>query len=286
MYFIVSQKDSLANPYSAQLVLDEDTKQRHEKYLVLQEDLEKIKNLGSMLGSEYNFRNTQSENIYDDSTRQESHERFRDKKKTIIEDILRTQPDDDGDNIEKSKRDMKDQIKHVEYLQSFSFDIPRNLETTGKLSHKIHYLMDEALSDIGLRNILSTDFWISVLVLLVAIWIRAYLHSFGSWLYLMLFGINISTITPMMYVPRLILDRYGIKVEYAATSATHEIGSILIGNLFNTFVFTGLVLLTRVLQQCVDHSPALFYKFISSYGIATTFDGLLLAVMDITLLVT
>jgi len=47
LYFIIQRRDTLANPYSVQLVLDEDSKQRHEKYIEVNRDDELDKSTDS-----------------------------------------------------------------------------------------------------------------------------------------------------------------------------------------------------------------------------------------------
>lgn len=48
LYFTIERRDTLAIPNSVKLVLDEETKQRHEKYMLLEEqkeDKDSIENL-------------------------------------------------------------------------------------------------------------------------------------------------------------------------------------------------------------------------------------------------
>jgi len=60
---------------------------------------------------------------------------------------------------------------------------------------------------------------------------------------------------------------------------------ILLGNIFNTAIFAILQLMAKFLQRVLKAAPKLFYKFVSSYGLATIFDFALVGALDLFLLV-
>ena len=61
---------------------------------------------------------------------------------------------------------------------------------------KIKYIFDEALSDLGFHNANGADFWISVIVLLFALWLRMYTHYLGSYIFLQICGIEVYKFDP------------------------------------------------------------------------------------------
>lgn len=91
-------------------------------------------------------------------------------------------------------------LTKARHFDQYSFSVPHiELKADTLVSKKFKYILDEALSDLGFRNIMSIEFWISLIILLLTIWIRAYLHTFGSWILLKMGGIPVSHFDTMMY---------------------------------------------------------------------------------------
>jgi hypothetical protein len=74
-------------------------------------------------------------------------------------------------------------------------------------------------------------------------------------------------------------------MQYAPKGVGDEVGVILVGNLFNTVLFGVLTLFAWGLQKMLERAPSLFYKIVSSYGLVTIFDFVLIAIVDGLLLV-
>ena len=124
-----------------------------------------------------------------------------DKKRDLIEDILKTQSDEEDVqelHIDPNKPITKMEFKKPEDYLQYTFHIPQSLESNSQLASKLFYVIDEAIADLSISKIFTTDFWLSLAVLILAAWIRAYLHSFGSWLFLVIAGVSVSTFSPMM----------------------------------------------------------------------------------------
>ncbi len=104
-----------------------------------------------------------------------------------------------GQEAEKAKRKHK-RLTKPRHFDEYSYHIPHiELKSGVIVSQKVRYIMDEALSDLGFRNVMSIDFWISLIILLLTMWIRAYMHTFGSWIILKLTDTPITEFEPMMY---------------------------------------------------------------------------------------
>lgn len=185
MYFALNRKEELANPYTVQLILDEDTKQRHEKYIQEHEkkaiEQEELSNLKL--------------EIIEDSSRENLNENPT--KKDIIEDILKT----DSDAEEKKKKgDVKKShfsCKPEELLQ-YSYHIPRGVEKPGKVVQRFRYLFDEMITDLGFKFLYIEDFFISLLIFLFCAWIRGFIHQGASYIMLLFLQVSISTFYPTM----------------------------------------------------------------------------------------
>lgn len=103
------------------------------------------------------------------------------------------------------------------------------------MDKKFRYILGEAVLELGLSGYNASEFWISLIILLLALCIRAFTHTFGSWLILIICGVDINYIT------------WGIKIEYSPTNVGHEIGVLLCGNLFTTLVFGLFILALYIL---------------------------------------
>lgn len=127
-----------------------------------------------------------------------------DKKKDIIDDLLKSPSDIEDEEEEakdKQKKRKRKRLAKARDFDEYSYNIPHiELKSNVVVSQKLMYILNEALSDLGFNNILSVNFWLSLIILLLAMWVRAFLHIFGSWLMLEMLGIPVTTFTPMMYL--------------------------------------------------------------------------------------
>ncbi len=85
----------------------------------------------------------------------------------------------------------------------------------------------------------------------------------------------------LLFLLNLFHVRYGFKTRYTATVIGQEVGVILVGNMFNTLIFCILAFFALGLQKLIERAPKLVYKIVSSYGIATVFDFILVGILDV-----
>lgn len=133
------------------------------------------------------------------ANRSQTFQQPMEKKKNVTGEIPKAHSDRD-ENEEGDKEDSEHpRLLKPSHFDEYSFNIPHiELKSNVVVSQKLYYMLNEALSDLGFRNIKSVDFWLSLIILLLAMWIRAYLHAFGSWLMLIMIGIPVTSFTPMM----------------------------------------------------------------------------------------
>ena len=111
------------------------------------------------------------------------------------EDIPR---EHDPKEEKKTKRKHKKLIKPGDF-DEYSFVLPHiELESDAVVGRKFRYVINEALSDLGFHDLCSIDLWITILILIMILWVRAYLHTFGSWAFLKIAGTPINVFDPMM----------------------------------------------------------------------------------------
>ncbi len=116
-------------------------------------------------------------------------------------EILHSASEDEGssaDELEETE-DPPERLAKPRDFDQYTYHIPHvELSTTAAVGHKLRYVVDEALADLGFYNIMSTEFWMSLAILLLAMWVRAYMHGVGSWILLKLAGTPVNSFDPMM----------------------------------------------------------------------------------------
>ncbi len=126
------------------------------------------------------------------------------RKKEIIDQLLNAGPDsessDEASQDEgEEKESERERLKKPRDFDQYTYHIPHvELNSAVLVSQKIRYIADEALADLGFQNVLSAEFWMSLVTLLLAMWIRAYMHSLGSWFLLKLAGTSVTSFATMM----------------------------------------------------------------------------------------
>jgi len=58
------------------------------------------------------------------------------------------------------------------------------LTTLDGLCSKLLYLKTELFADMGLQNYHTTEFWVTLAIVITMTWIRMYVHFIGQYLYL------------------------------------------------------------------------------------------------------
>ncbi len=127
-------------------------------------------------------------------------------KAEIVRNLLKSEESDDEneDDIAGDKEkfylgiqnpDDYDQYSYackiiILYLKVSRRNEVRSLHMT---SQKLNYILDEVLADLGFTNACSVEFWLSLIILFLAMWIRLYIHYFGSWIYLKLAGVPVTS---------------------------------------------------------------------------------------------
>ena len=115
---------------------------------------------------------------------------------------MKTQSDDEENApmpIDPRKMSIKSKFNKPEDFFPYTFNIPQKTDEDRSFSSKLFYVLDEAVADLGLRKIFTFNFWFAFFFFVLAVWIRAYLHGFGSWIFLVLANVSISAFNPLLY---------------------------------------------------------------------------------------
>ena len=139
---------------------------------------------------------------------------------------------------------------------------------------KLRLLLHEALGDLLPAMWGSLDFVVTVLVLLVALWVRAWLHYLAQYLYLAAYGAPVFAFQ---------LQALQISFKYMSSSLPQavEVGLVAIGPLALNVFFLGVCLAGGLFHALAGFIPDACSKFVACFGLASVLDPLLVLVVDL-----
>lgn len=138
---------------------------------------------------------------------------------------------------------------------------------------KLRFLQSELVADLHPGSITTFEFWVQAALLIIALWLRIYIHFLGQWLYLRSLRIPVYSFTPLAYACTL-------KYVAAALPNEVEIGTVILGPLSVTVIFVVFMALCWVTQKAVGFFPEVPSRFIALFGIAAVLDAPLIAAFD------
>jgi len=274
LYFSLEPREPLTNPYTTQLDLDNEEHQKIAQVLEVGEDDE-------IQGRKFSINDG---GRYAQVSPHEQHESsmivpYAEKTDLInnnvrIAELLRDETEEDEfDNTHEGKKAYMPLVNPEDY-DAYTYHIPRiEIKSRVAFTNQVAYIVDEVLADLGFRNVLSFEFWMSAIILLLCMWGRAYVHPFGSWIFLKANSIPVTSFTALLY---------GFDLEYPMTTIGIEIGVTLCGNVMVTFSFLFFIFLCWFLERYIHGTPVFMYRVVASYGIAVVADFVLLAVVDLS----
>ncbi|KAJ8020621.1 hypothetical protein HOLleu_40259 [Holothuria leucospilota] len=176
-----------------------------------------------------------------------------------------------------NQKKKRKKLTHLEELDTHSFAVQQPFSTKGHLERKGHekiqYVSRQILSEMGLSQWRSREFWTLVLLLCLIFFIRMYLHYIGQWAFLNIIGIPVSSFD---FYP------YTVSLNYQSSllHTREEVAVVIFGPATNVFILILLVLACWITQKTVGNFPDLFCKFIMVYAILTFLDPILIAIVD------
>jgi hypothetical protein len=100
----------------------------------------------------------------------------------------------------KSAPNKKGSLYTPNAYDEYTFNVHHiDLKSGALVLHKLYYVVNEALSDFGFYSLSSLNFWISFIILIAILWIRFYIHTFGSWIFLKMTGTGINAFDSTLY---------------------------------------------------------------------------------------
>ena len=142
----------------------------------------------------------------------------------------------------------------VQQLDGYAYAMAQPQTTGLKSRHlkpsvrKMRFVKHELLADLALGTATSLTFWIQVILLIIAFYLRIYVHYLGQWLYLRALRVPVFDFRPTPYSAVLKYVADSLPTEY-------EIGMVTIGHLSVLAVFAVLMAFAWACQKVGGHYP-------------------------------
>jgi len=171
-------------------------------------------------------------------------------------------------------------LTDIHEMEMFNISITQDPSLTNKpapdriMRRKMIYLYEELIEDLGGNSLFTVEYWLTVLVLLSAVWMRMYFHYMGQWLLLKLYSV------PLFGFKTGSLE---IIIKYTSSNITTwlEVLVVAVGQVFNTLILAFCSFCCYLLSRAVGRTPEIISKFVLSFGVATILDPVLILFVDL-----
>mmetsp|Transcript_8737 Transcript_8737/g.32289 ORF Transcript_8737/g.32289 Transcript_8737/m.32289 type:complete len:1033 (-) Transcript_8737:331-3429(-) len=139
------------------------------------------------------------------------------------------------------------------------------------------YLTKAVLTDMGISSftsIFTREFWVSAFLFILSFFIRQYMHYFGQFVLVWIFGVP-----SVQYYPNVLY----VELDYQALylNLFQEILVVAGGVATNTLFFAVFIIAIHLLQKLHINVPAFASKMCVMYGVATFLDPFLVLLSDV-----
>lgn len=198
LYFYVRRKDSIGKSYLENLIMDSNTELTYRKKSNTGKPLNAVKVSDSSYCKDYELEVV--------SVAKNEEEAFTARDTSLLQTTDRLISDEPKQVLieepkqkRKKRKDKYEKLIGPSDFDKYTYNIPHiELKSDTIVKRKFRYVMYEALSDLGFYNLRSSEFWISLLILLIVLWIRAFIHTFGSWIILKITGVSTDEFEPRL----------------------------------------------------------------------------------------
>ncbi|XP_028404973.1 uncharacterized protein LOC114527499 isoform X2 [Dendronephthya gigantea] len=174
----------------------------------------------------------------------------------------------------------KRKMTHLEELEQHTYSVKSRWSNKGRIPRrgreKMQYIGRQFLSELGLSQWRSREFWAMILMLILTWFIRIYAHYGGQWIYLTAIFIPINKFEFLPYTTSL---------NYQSTllQTRQEISLVVLGPFTNIIIFCCMVFLSWLMQRLFGRFPSILSRFVMAYGINTLLDPVWVLVVDTAL---
>jgi hypothetical protein len=180
-------------------------------------------------------------------------------------------------NIRNSKLKNEILANYKCSLSSESDSETKRMTLLGQLSHyKLRYLTSELSADLGLSNYYKAEFWLTLALIFLAIWLRIYTHYMGQYLYLHSVGIPVLKFNCFAYYCALEYPQ-----QAQAIQTYFQVLMIFVGVATNVAIYGCLLAIVLSSKGLLHNFPYFISRLLLSFGMATFLDPVLIAVVDL-----
>eukprot|EP00042_Codosiga_hollandica_P055187 m.766769 g.766769 ORF g.766769 m.766769 type:complete len:1289 (-) comp59065_c0_seq41:1665-5531(-) len=171
----------------------------------------------------------------------------------------------------------KPRTKQEELDQHSTSVVPVYLDRVRQRGHeKVEYMLSQLVSELGLAQVRTREFWANVFMLILCFWIRLYAHYFGQWLFLQAVKMPISDFT---------FEPVWVNLNYQATLTLtrEEIGVVVCGPLMVLVIFALLSGAAYLSRTVLGSFNTLASVFTFAWGWNAVLDPVLIGLVDLSL---
>eukprot|EP01029_Cantina_marsupialis_P014513 TRINITY_DN3196_c0_g1_i2.p1 TRINITY_DN3196_c0_g1~~TRINITY_DN3196_c0_g1_i2.p1 ORF type:complete len:225 (+),score=38.92 TRINITY_DN3196_c0_g1_i2:158-832(+) len=141
-------------------------------------------------------------------------------------------------------------------------------------NRKLKFMKTELLADLGLSRITSGEFWVTLIMIFAALWMRIYTHYISQYIFLRAIGIPIY---------KFLMQAYSCAVMYnhRVYAVTVDIGAVIAGPAGNVLFFAMLCTIAYFYRRILKSIPTMMSRVLAAWGIAIVLDPLLIIAVDL-----
>ncbi|CAB3994118.1 partial [Paramuricea clavata] len=174
----------------------------------------------------------------------------------------------------------KRKLTHLEELEQHTFSVKSRWSNKGRIPRrgreKMQYIGRQFLSELGLSQWRSREFWAMILMLILTWFIRIYAHYGGQWIYLSAIFIPINKFEFLPYTTNL-------NYQTTLLQTRQEISLVVLGPFTNIIIFCLMVFMSWLMQRLFGRFPSILSRFVMAYGINTLLDPVWILIVDTAL---
>ncbi|KAK1173654.1 hypothetical protein AOXY_G3822 [Acipenser oxyrinchus oxyrinchus] len=181
-----------------------------------------------------------------------------------------------GSSSEDSVKDFQ-YCSYADKLEEYGFSLRPQHSCSGKAcgrdAERTHFVLRMFLSELGLSQWRSQEFWFIMLLLALIWFVRLYLHYCSQWLFLQAISVPVNK---FYFYPHTVELSY----QNSLLHTREELAMVVVGPLTLNVVMLLMVLIRWGCQLIFGSFPSFLSKFIMAIGLWTLLDPLAVFVVD------
>lgn len=156
----------------------------------------------------------------------------------------------------------------------YSVAAERQMGLSYKFGTKTDFIWRALKSEYSLHNYKLQGFWVTVFSLLLAFWLRTYIHYSGQYVFLMAVSIPVSEL-------RFRALTVNLNYQGSLVLTKEEVGVVAMGPIAVYLVLLFFFALVAVLRLLRVNALEPIYRFVSAFGVLAVLDPILVLLVDV-----